>query len=216
MRTLMVLAVLFFQNPNGNITPGGVTGPSYLGRALTTPLSSAFTWVNQGSATVTDDSSLGMILRAPAASADNHRALVQSVGATFTLEAAYIPTIHSANYSGCGVFMRNSSTGRVITFANGNDGGIGGATWTTVSSYNGLLAGTVLASGAFNQVVWVKVVQDATNRRYYVGKDRISYLLILTELNTAWTTPNQIGVFANSNNGSTYDAVVTVVHWSLT
>lgn len=204
---------------------GSTYGPIW---AMTPPGNiSAWTWVNQGSAT-TDGTSNSLTINAPALSADSMKMLVQSAPATPYSVLARIQTNTTGIASNrCGINFRESSTGKIISFIiygllTGTPAysfGVNVDKYTNATTY----AGSSYLSGAAGPLMgwedWLKIVDDGTNLKFSICGDNLNTAhctLYATESRTDYMAsgPNQIGFFADSIN-ATYGLSCTLLDWTL-
>ena len=180
---------------------GGGGGEAGQKPATAPPASSGFTWVNQGSATVSDDAG-GIYLVAPAVGGNNSRALVKSVPGsppwTFTVRA--LPFDFAGSSHVAGICLRESSTGKLIRFGF-NAGYIILDKMNGPTSYSGNYT-SVQTGGAYNAVSWFQITDDGTNLSYDVSVDGYNWFNLRTGSRTDFMTPDQYGLLVESNDGS--------------
>jgi len=188
------------------------------------PVIGDFTWLNQGSATVTDRKGM-MVLEPPtAASGDSLRLLVKTAPSTpYAITVAMIaqdPTGISSYAGQYGICWRESGSGKIITF------GLGRATdtylvkkWfhTQWTNYTTVAGGGQISSKyvPLNWPFWVRFSDDGTYRTVEVSGDGVTWQLYeAAESRTTFITADQVGVFANQSLSTiTVKRVVSFLHW---
>lgn len=180
---------------------------------LTPPTLADFTWVNQGTATASEEGGL-LYLHAPAASGANLRILEQALpDPPWTCVAYLLPELHGQNFAKCGLVLGNSGNNFRVTFGCG---------WSTsariqIQSYNspGAYVSNYLdAPMMFPYPMWWRIVDDGVNRHYATSVSGRHWKNHLTHSRTTQVTANTIGFFAESNNG-TWPAGVLLVSWEV-
>mgnify|MGYP001020459242 CR=1 FL=1 len=189
---------------------------------MTPPQASDFpTWVNQGTATITDNKG-AIWLYAPYTSNTNVRMRVKDYPAPpFTVEAAFIPAVfpNSASAAG-GIGIRDSSSGKLQVYGVTGYMDLGGyRVDSPTASFNGMTNWP--SSGSFHlpesDLFWLKYEDDNTNRKISYSLDGYTWTQIVSVTRTDHLTPNQIGIWVNAYPGggsSGYvDTGVTFLHW---
>jgi hypothetical protein len=172
----------------------------------TVPVSSNFTWVNQGSASVTDIADVGMHMNLTYTLSESLRCLVQTMPATpFTVEVIFQSTQTRVNFNHCGLVIRDSSGGRCVTLGTGNNSGLFATThrYTTTTSYSA--DGHFFAHQAIaTPLVGVRLSDNGTNQQAYISFDGLAWVTAGSAVSrTAWVAaPDQIGVYFNNNSAA--------------
>jgi hypothetical protein len=208
------IPVLF--RDNGIIWDG--FGPIY---NLNPPNFNTFTWVNQGSASFTNQ-----FLKAPGGqSGDSCRILkIASPATPYSVTVAFSPLLiieEGSKYPLCGLCFRESSSGKLMVFAY---------QWrkdsSAVNAFKGIYytieywsAPTSFSSTQFQQPIsvltnplWFKLTDDGSNRKYLISADGINFSTLYSESHTLNLTANEIGVVVNSNTVSN-DCGATYLSW---
>ena len=172
-----------------------------------------FSWVNQGGATVTTSQG-GVFLLAPASNTHNMRLRVQSAPSTpYTITAAVRGIWDAFTISGLtthsGLVWRDSASGKMETFGFLSDFStygqfftlIGAAKWDNPTSLNSYYR-SVFTALLPSPTEFLRITDDGTTRTCYVSTDGVNFQQVHTVSRTDFLTPNQIGYFADSNNGS--------------
>lgn len=179
------------------ITGGG--GGSSHERTRVVPLLANFT-LDNGGASVATDKTYGLQLVCPA-SASNIRMLRSNTAPPATPWAMIVRT--QPLYPGTantttnfGLFLRNSGTGRIISFAANTGSANAGVTVQRYSAYAtfnaNILAG--IAANLLSSVPWLMVTNDGTTLGFHISPDGDAWDLLATEpLATYITSVNQFG-----------------------
>jgi YD repeat-containing protein len=153
---------------SGSAAGGGGGGSGFW--TITAPPSTGWSWVNQGSATV-DDSSGSIVLLGPAEGSFNLHLRVRSFPASeFTLRALLTAHLTASSSSLAGICVRESGTGKIVTFGYADDASFLVTQWNSPTSFN---ANYGLASMQYKQEqgVWFELDWQATNRVFSVSFD---------------------------------------------
>jgi hypothetical protein len=190
---------------------------------MTPPVASDFpTWVNQGSATITDNKG-AIWLYSPYSSTENLRIRVKSYPATpFTVEMVLLPNVwmYTGNIA-MGLCLRDSVSQKLVCVGLGggtSDMQIKGGNWTSHTSYSGGITGWPSnMHHSESPLIFLKYYDDGSaNRVWSVSVDGTTWTQLVSISRTDFLTPNQIGIFVNSGCGynSPYaDIGMTVLSW---
>lgn len=202
-------------------------GPSF---PMTSLIDSQFSWVNQGSATL-DLSHGGAILATPAGAAtDNLHLRMKTIpSAPYTITMACIPLIpFPSNFNACGLALRDSGTGKIITFAVSSDSTqvptnlvLSGIKWTDATTFSAFYTLTPTAAADYASLVgfrlgpclWLQIKDDNSNRSLRISNDGISFQSLHSVGRTDFITPDQIGFFVNQQNAS-FGLSLNVLSWT--
>ncbi|BEH49317.1 hypothetical protein ACGYTQ_10285 [Burkholderia pseudomallei] len=211
-------SVLNLQGPT--VTGSGSTAtvtlyPSTGSNDVAPPLASSLTWRNQGSTTVTQNN-WGFTVKAPSNGSTSSRisgltAAIPSAPYQFAARIG-IQTL-LGNYLSAGLFMLDSSSGKIKIFCQTYNGG---------SSY---LVGNCNSYTSFNSSVlgitpmpiapdWMRIRDDNTNWYYEVSCDGVTWITMAQEARNSFVTPNAIGVYVDAAN-ATYGLMLSVHSWYL-
>jgi hypothetical protein len=166
---------------------------------LTPPDNTTFSDVNiDGSTTVSTTNGGISITRASNGSAQSVRlrARALAVSSNYTLQFAFIPLLYYQQFSQAMVGLRDTGTDDAVFFVVTNDSSnlnFGLVTWTSNTSGG---TGTYIALTAVHvmpwPLVWVKFVDDGTNRITYWSNDGVNWIQLHTTTRTNFLTPNQL------------------------
>ncbi len=167
------------------------------------PSMSDLTWVNQGSATGTNNATF-LQLDAPASATSNIRALVQSTPSTpYTLTALLHFDLSATGDSMAGMCLRESSSGKFLTinllYDSANTYYLQARKWDSATSSN-----SVIANAVFDQFspgsLYLRITNNATNITFQWSHNGMNFSTLGSIGSTAFGTHNQWGIFANSEN----------------
>lgn len=194
------------------------------------PVLSTLTWGNQGNATATYNAGGGLYMAANRGSVPSQPILYKAVPATpWTLTIGFIPGSNGVSSPGsgsidvlnafAGLIMRESATGKMVSFEAGTSAGNLSFTMLAgckYASYTNFGFGCVISQASFlPPVLWYQVTVDSTNITYSTAVDGQNFKPILVQAkNTYFTTgPDEAGITVEPGQaGFTFDAVF--VHWS--
>ena len=176
-------------------------GPIWKSGALD---ASAWSWVNQGSAALTTSGGVGTFSM-PSAVGTNHRGKYVSAPGTpytVTIKASYF--MRTADFSTCGIALRESGTSKVIIFGLANNSGVklnaGKFTNDTTFSSDNLSAAVAVTGDLF-----LRVADNGTNVIFSYSLDGVNFNTHLSETRGTFftTAPNQYGLAGNNSSGTT-------------
>ena len=184
-------------------------GPVY---PLTQPAAAAtFTWVNQGSATLADSKSGLLMTTPPSNVSDNLRIAKKTLpAAPYTITIAFLPTAPGVNTYLFGLVLRNSGTGKLVTFTFSHAGGgykYEAGKWDSPTVYNSNYASW---NAATTGPIWLRIADDNTNRIYSISNDGQNFIQLYSVGRTDFTTPDEYGIFLNAFN-ATYSSAMQVI-----
>lgn len=188
---------------------------------MTPPASGDFTWVNQGTSTVTDTKGMMVVVPQSSASTDSLRLLVKSAPGTpyeitvclLALAPEYTSSQSIAQH---GICWRDSSSGKIITYGWGPNSSYSHYfrydQWTNYTT----LSGNQFSYNAPSQSpYWIRFADDGTYRTVKISSDGTNFAQVApAQGRTVFLTADQIGVFANSwktSNG--VPRVISFLHW---
>lgn len=183
--------------------------------AFTPMVNDDFAWVNQGSASVvvSDDT---VFLLAPAGSGHNVRIRKKTAPATpYTVTVALRINAYPKQYGTAGILWRQSSDGKLVTFhvtvVDSSGLHLVSTKYTNpTTTSTDYFTGNLGASGAF---LWLRIADDGTNRICSISTDGRNFIQIHSVGRTDFLTADEVGIFANCNNGGVGDVGMTVYSW---
>lgn len=208
---------LYFPTDSISIARDTGTTWEYWGNIykLKTPISTNFTWVNQGTATVSDANG-AMVMTCPTSASENVRLLKKSLVATsnYTVICGFIPQLIGNSYKNVGLMLRDSVSGKLIGFSSALAGITRIETYIYQWSNNTTFVSSPSSLSNFfpNDIVWFKIQDNGTNRIYSVGTTKYNFTQIYSETRTNFITPNEVGMYVNQVS-SDYQASCTFLHF---
>jgi hypothetical protein len=183
---------------------------------FTPPVNANFSWVNQGTATVTDYKHSIVLDDVSAGNTHQLRCRAKAIPSTpYTVDAAFLWCADvRQSYPGVGLFWRDSSSGRLVTFWLLLTGG--GIT----ISFDKFTNPTTYSSGYMNAAayqrtfgpIWLRIKDDNTNFSVWIGANGKDWIQV--DSNRSRTdflaSPDQIGFFIDPMNTG---ANMTLLHW---
>lgn len=170
-------------------------------------------WFNKGNVVETRTNA-GVALSTAATSGDAVRIKKQLLpSGTYGFVCGFIPNLINQNFRLCGLVLRESSSGRFISFTLRGDGNLEVAKWNSETSFNGDY--TAWFYGPMPPVFFFKIEDDGTNRIFSVSSDMVNFSLIFSGSHTDFCTPDEIGLAldANNNSGGAVPAAFLVLHF---
>ena len=175
---------------------------------LSKPISTDFTWANQGTASVVDNS-YSMTLIHPAANSNS--LLYKSAPSTpYSITIKYFLYSFALNYGQGGLVFRQSSDGKYQTFGWTYESGFGLITQKyTTAAYNS----TYVAKTAVSTLMpWLKITDNGTNRICYYSYTGDYWKQFHSVGRTDYLTADQVGIFCG--NDGTNEIALDVQHWA--
>lgn len=187
---------------------------------MTPPVSGDFSWVNQGTSTVT--ATKGMMVLAPQSSAsDSLRLLVKTAPATpYTITVAMLPLsgTYTTSYAipQFGICWRDSASGKILTYGWGCQSYALNFAYAQWTNHTTLSAGQYQYGAAPQVPFWIRFSDDGTYRNVQISSDGFKFANITApQGRTVFLTADQVGVFANSwKTSGVTPRVVSFLHWS--
>jgi hypothetical protein len=193
-----------------------------------TPLTTSdFAWINQGSATGTDQNGT-IIIDAPAASGENCRILKKSAPSPgYTLITAFqaCQIIESGSYANFGLCARQSTTGKF--YASAISAANGGNPWqhavykfTNATTFSTDLLSRKITN-MMTRMIWLKFEDDNTNCKFSISADGANWIQTASEARGTFLTtsggvtgPDEIGFYVNNQASTLFHSLGRICHWS--
>lgn len=189
----------------GYITPSTLTPPSV----------GSFTWLNQGTATASNNSGgAAVMLESTAAGTDDQRVLfVARPGTSWTCIIGFtiLPDGNTGNQS-FGMYLYESGTGKLVTWHISGVGQLLSQKWTNTTTFS-----ANYLSFTTNQIpgpiYWLKVTSNVTVYTFFTGIDGQNWLQIQQKnVNDFFTTAaDNLGFGLNGFR----QCAIDVIYWSL-
>lgn len=186
---------LLYQRKDGEALVGGAGGGDTGEEALTVPVNGDFSWVNQGSATVTVNAGGGVTIQAPAAASGGVRMRTKSIGigSPWTITAKMRFSTFESNWQEAGLILRENATGKLIKFGVQSAKSVFIYDYTNATTYGtSRLVSTICG---YWVPEWYQVHYDGTNLLFRVSCDGNVWDQILSLAVTAsfTTAPDEVG-----------------------
>lgn len=182
---------------------------------LTPPVDGDFTWINQGSSTVTTTNG-GIYLFTPAVEAANFRIRKKSKTAPYTITVEMEHHIYAVATGAFGLCFRQSSDGKLATLhfqMGGNVINMFSAKYTNESTFSASYAGSPVILFSFPR--FLRIADNNTNRVVSWSNDGQNFHIFHSVGRTDFLTADEVGFFVQSAN-ATYPAAVTLLSWKET
>jgi len=186
---------------------------------LVLPPTTGWSWLNQGTATVSNVANNSLTITGPADSANSYKCYVRSAPATpWILDTAFLFNTAMANYATVGIVAVESSTGKFYSYGFQFNGQGNSLPWFVQSKYTNT---TTFSSDAgfypygLNQnPMRLRFTDNGTLFTMAYSNDGITWVTMFSESRTAWlaTGVNQIGLTVCPRNAS-YPAVLNLLSW---
>lgn len=187
--------------------------------ALTPPVYGSFAWINQGSATATDNGKNGVVIYDPAHNNENMRILKKSAPSQpYDLYAMMLLPGISGNFLKAGVCLRESSSGKLVNFSlqmNGTSGNIEIAVvhMNSPTSFNAQPTSAPLATWPCFLRIRDEGTGGSNKRKFYVSNDGQNWIKFYEQTPNTFITADEIGFWVNANN-AVYDYLASVLHFT--
>jgi len=204
--------VQLYRDTGSALAPWGPIFP------FTAPVDGDYSWVNQGSATVSTTIG-GIHLTAPASTVDSWRIREKTAPTPpYTIDIAFLPSFgapsSAAHWHYFGAIFRESSTGRLETLTVLINAAIiynlVAYRWTSPTVFSSSIKTTGYLPGA---VCWLRIEDDNTDRKGYVSGDGQNWDEIYSTPRTTFLTADRVGFGINNDGDGTSTWGSTLVHW---
>lgn len=204
---------LLLKNSAGTVTGSLSSGGAQSATPWTIPTEAtldSLTWVNQGSASYSEQGPL-IKLSAPAATGANLRVLVKNCGSTPWTATAGIISYGSespANYQKVGIVARESSTGELIThgYVRNNGETLSAQRWNSATSHNGdYYSGFAVTRPSLGTLLLVRIEDDGTLLKFSYSLDGgLTFIQRASASRTAFFAggADQVGIFFAADDTS--------------
>lgn len=176
---------------------------------ITPPSNGSFSWVNQGSASVSAQTNGAIVMTAPGQTGDNIRAYLLSAPGTPYAKTfrVKLTQVSGANTFG-GVGFYESSSGKFVFLAIVN-GGLSVFNFTNSTTFSAVDKNLCTDAGTY---LILKLGDDGTNLTYSFSYDGINFVSYSTTRTHFFTTaPDKLGLLLDPNNSSTFSEILTLI-----
>jgi hypothetical protein len=165
--------------------------------AWTVPVLTDYTWQNQGTATANDDGK-GIFILAPAAGQNNLRSLEIATGSPpWTYVCKLVPFMLESGNANCGLYLRDSVGGKCLAFRLINST-LDSVLFSSNTSYNSSGPFSAVTVDPSSRLSWFKVVDDNTNRTYFISSDGVNWIQFCQQSRTSSLTADHVGFYAEA------------------
>lgn len=175
------------------------------------PILGAYTAVNQGGATLTENRQ-GLTLMAPTQATTSLRIWKKAIPAVpYTLRCSLWPAMYNELTHHCGIGFRESSTGRLHTLSVWNDGTISVSRWTSPTAFSAHDLAP-LAFPTYARPYHFTLRDDNVSRYFDLGDGYRNDLNLFSLARATFLTANELFFYANveSLNIASY---LTLLSW---
>ena len=195
--------VMQYVDEKGSSGGGGGTnwGAVY---SLTPVVLTDFTWVNQGSASATQQGD-SVYLSVTNGSGEALRILKKAAPATpYTVTAALIGIVYpNSSVAEMGIGWRENSSGNLVVARHDYSGTVRALSVTKHNNTTAGVAHYVVANTAPPATVfWWRLEDDGTNRKVYFSNDGVNFLQYHSVGRTDYLTADEIGFFVGGNSSA--------------
>lgn len=197
-----------------------------IGFSFLRPVDGDFAWVNQGGASVAQNTAGAVLLTAPGTATNNLRVRKKTApSAPYTLVACLTPLMEppaATEYPLAGLCWRDNSGGKItaiIVYANGDETGLlrfALNKYDSATAYNSSYTPTggdmYALQLAFGMGLWIKLEDDNTDRKFYLSPNGLDWVLYHSVGRTDFHTPDEIGFLAEAGSATT-DTKVWLHSW---
>ena len=178
--------------------------------AFQSPVLADFSWVNQGTSTITDEGGY-LTLAAPAGSGENYRLQAKAYTAPRKVTACFRAFMCDDNHNHLMLGFRNSSSGRLMFAAHVNGNKIQVWKANSPTSFNSTAATQTIFR--HDPLLWMQVEDNATTLYFRFSNDGRNWYTIFSEARTAFVnTPDQF-VWGCQTSSNDIPPIVQLLHW---
>jgi len=157
-----------------------------------------FSWVNQGSATI---SALGPFsyLKAPATAGDDFALKTKALNVPYTFTAWIKPDFVAVNFFSAGIVIYDSTSGSFIVFGVSTPNApqaynLQVIEMNSVTSFNNGLLNVPLPLA---NCIWLQISEDGATRTFSYSMDGANFQSVLSHASGTFITPNEAGFAVN-------------------
>lgn len=176
--------------------------------AHTAPVDGDFSWVNQVSATINDETGGLRFTDVANASIDWHLRVKSAPSTPYTITGAFAYNgPFGVDFHNFGLVFRQSSDGKLHTFTiSHNNTSFDAWTlfsrkYTDTSTFSATYTDDAMEGGPY-PIVWLRIADNATNRICSISRDGVNFIQIHSVLRTDFLTADQVGFGWMTQNGT--------------
>lgn len=199
--------------PIEHLDSGASWSTFYRDQKLTLPVPGDFTWTHGGgTATNTDMTNGGSLLKVTSTGAgDKISVFVKNTpGTPYTATCVFVPIFTPSSVSYCGMVLYDGTKAVIFGLVHAS-----GVTSLKAVKETNL---TTFSADYFNSLgipinwnpVTLRIVDDSTNRKFYLSNDGVNFLEVFAVSRTDFLTPTKIGVFVGTNAAATTNGSPTI------
>lgn len=179
------------------------------GRIIVPPNDASFSWLNQGTSTVTTDANGDVVLTCPTGT--NLRGRIIALPATpYTVTARLIAAQIVGGNSESGLILYDGTKCVTWSAFTSYGGGVTRVTnWTSVSVFSANVASRNPSEDYAQPLRWIRITDDGTTYSFYCSDDGDHWVRFATATRASFmTTPTNIGWFQNNQAGANSDFIL--------
>lgn len=178
------------------------------GRIIVPPVDAGFSWLNQGTSTVTTDANGNVVMTTPTG-ATTLRGRTRPVPAVpYTITARIIPQAIASGSSFMGLFWADATPKIVLAGLRSSQAVLAVEKWNTATSFNAAYTSPTASVIYTLEPRWMRLVDDNTNRIVQVSSDGDYWVTVHTVTRLDFLTPTLVGYFFRNESGVNGDVVV--------
>lgn len=184
----------------------------------TDPTLQTWAWRNQGGATVTNYTA-SIHLEGTAVSGVNLRCRETSCPATpWTATAILIPRLFAVNFHSCGIYVRDSVGGKMVTILLGQTSGIPQIQCANFDNETTFNAQAVTPQNVNHlSPLILRITDDGTNLKYFWSTNGLDFIQFFSGVRHVFLAagPDKVGFFVDVEN-TTLAAAASLISWKFT
>lgn len=186
---------------------------------LTDPaIAAPTTWINQGGASVVTTNGGIALIDPTVDSSVNYRIRKKAAPSTpYTITAAFLAPRISIDFTSCGIGWRQSSDGKLVLARTIYIASLGGWVINVLKASDPTtdVASYVSALFAPPALVWLRIVDNGTNRIVSYSVDGVNFVTIHTVGRTDYLTADEV-LFCVCTRNASYPMAMTLLSWKET
>ncbi len=188
---------------------------------VTAPVDSQFSWVNQGTSTVTVNADNSIFMKILGAAGTSYKLRVKTVTAPYTVTAGFrwagpVTDFHQfglvlydgTKFTSYFIACVSTITATLPLFMSQDFANV-----TTFTS-NNLVSAT--NKTCISSPIWLRIADDNTNKIFSYSPDGYNFMTLFSETRTTFLTATHVGFGGETENASSQDLGFTLVSWSQT